>query len=1006
MEATMLDHRPQLGAAALDAAPAREQDETWDGEGARQRSLGLLRREAGPVQRKRASGLDAALEASARGADPGGGETAAAAEEDAAPAAPEPTDAEREAEPGHEAGALEVALPADLRADMEARTGVDLSAVRVQVSPEAEALGALAFTRGDTIVVRPDAWAPDTAEGRQLLIHELSHVVQQRQGRVAAGPGGINDDTALEAEADAGGPSRLAGGDDARESAEAEGPATAPVQRKVDPAAPVQRRVTVNRVAATHHDAATLRGQSLGDLLSHTRAQLDWSRDLTDAEAEPLRQLLARVSRTPAIANGCSDVPVSELLALSAADWIPVEKYSRAVDSPRSPATARLDRVATLAEARQLGEAVVKLEAAVGGVCLYTIATHASIKNLIDRSQVDDFVSYVTACQPILHAHGGRELTSFSLTRDVVDPVALKPRLPQVRSLHRFEGPALTKLAADHSDTAKTRPVTLILHTALDHNGAFHHDENLTRVIVNPGFLALMIEGAASLDAISGELDGLARTYGPGDRIAQAMIAGHGGPRAMDLAGTVSPRAAGAPGGEPRMVESGEAIDLDGNAEASDRLLDAILRNLDTSASGRVLLNACLTGSTDIQIDPASPDAPADQIRETLRDRPNLAEHLRRRAADQGIAADVRGANGSFGAEAELSDAAGRLDLVSPDDPALTGPKIDYVEVGREPEGVMRAVLETWEDPTGAATKPEWLVRVERRIAAGPSDWETAIIHSFFGLIESRYAASPSMIQSFIPLAHPLSALFHQDEARVWKVADLQRHPAALTILSDLAASPSFGGLARLVLLQIWLKLDASKRDDLLAVLGGRTVSNSELHVDTDHLGNADLTAMLTPTDTPLPGQLVLACIDRLTSPHPASERFLLRLLGTGDEFPAALGLPALLGNRSVDAVLETLGRGPRAAAGAPRRGARTEDGNLDLDGDGVNETYADPVQRPGLVANCYVLRVRKQPSMSADTIDFLRTGDPVFVVGHLRGWDVIDHQGTIAFVGSSFIER
>jgi hypothetical protein len=96
-------------------------------------------------------------------------------------------------------------LPDSVRGKMEAALGADFSNVRVHVGPQAERIGAIAFTIGSDIYFAPGRYQPDTVQGQQLLGHELSHVVQQRAGRVrnALGSGlAVVQDHALEAEAD------------------------------------------------------------------------------------------------------------------------------------------------------------------------------------------------------------------------------------------------------------------------------------------------------------------------------------------------------------------------------------------------------------------------------------------------------------------------------------------------------------------------------------------------------------------------------------------------------------------------------------------------------------------------------------------------------------------------------------------------------------------------------------------------------------------------------------
>ncbi|MFM2045320.1 MAG: hypothetical protein RLY86_3896 [Pseudomonadota bacterium] len=96
-------------------------------------------------------------------------------------------------------------LPPSILAKMEAAFGTDFSAVRIHEGPQAARIGALAFTTGTDIYFAPGRYQPETLQGQQLLGHELTHVVQQRQGRVRAPSGSglsVVQDAMLEAEAD------------------------------------------------------------------------------------------------------------------------------------------------------------------------------------------------------------------------------------------------------------------------------------------------------------------------------------------------------------------------------------------------------------------------------------------------------------------------------------------------------------------------------------------------------------------------------------------------------------------------------------------------------------------------------------------------------------------------------------------------------------------------------------------------------------------------------------
>ena len=75
-------------------------------------------------------------------------------------------------------------LPADIRTFMEERFGVDFGDVRIHTDTNAalmaEALNAEAFTYGRDIYFGAGKYKPETTEGKRLLAHELTHVVQQR----------------------------------------------------------------------------------------------------------------------------------------------------------------------------------------------------------------------------------------------------------------------------------------------------------------------------------------------------------------------------------------------------------------------------------------------------------------------------------------------------------------------------------------------------------------------------------------------------------------------------------------------------------------------------------------------------------------------------------------------------------------------------------------------------------------------------------------------------------
>ena len=85
------------------------------------------------------------------------------------------------------------ALDAGTRAFFEPRFGYDFSRVRIysdeQAAESAHAIGALAYTTGPNIAFAGGRYCPETGEGRRLLAHELTHVVQQGHAPSVTGRG-------------------------------------------------------------------------------------------------------------------------------------------------------------------------------------------------------------------------------------------------------------------------------------------------------------------------------------------------------------------------------------------------------------------------------------------------------------------------------------------------------------------------------------------------------------------------------------------------------------------------------------------------------------------------------------------------------------------------------------------------------------------------------------------------------------------------------------------------
>ena len=135
-------------------------------------------------------------------------------------------------------------LDAGVRTQMESKMGQDFSDVKVHTGPDAanasKSVQAQAFTVGNEIVFNDGKYNPGSPEGQRTIAHELTHVVQQRQGSVDGTPreGGISvsdpgDKYEQEAEATADHVMSDGGGHEGHDHAAPAG-ASAGVQREAD----------------------------------------------------------------------------------------------------------------------------------------------------------------------------------------------------------------------------------------------------------------------------------------------------------------------------------------------------------------------------------------------------------------------------------------------------------------------------------------------------------------------------------------------------------------------------------------------------------------------------------------------------------------------------------------------------------------------------------------------------------------------------------------------------
>jgi hypothetical protein len=142
-------------------------------------------------------------------------------------------------------------LDASTRVAVESSTGADLSAVRVHADEgaalSAEQLDARAFTLGRDIVFGAGEYAPTTRAGRELIAHEIGHVLQQHSEPDARHDGAAG----TEADADAFAQQVVAGRAASVTTVAPRGVALKPKHKKAAPPALPSDRVVAMRIVRT-----------------------------------------------------------------------------------------------------------------------------------------------------------------------------------------------------------------------------------------------------------------------------------------------------------------------------------------------------------------------------------------------------------------------------------------------------------------------------------------------------------------------------------------------------------------------------------------------------------------------------------------------------------------------------------------------------------------------------------------------------------------------------------
>lgn len=926
----------------------------------------------------------------------------------------------------------------------------DVTGVRAHTDGAARiatsALGAEAYAVGSNV-------AFGGTPSLHTAAHEAAHVVQQRGGIQLKGGVGVAGDP-YEEHADRVADAVVAG--QSAQSILAEVPggggggshAVPRLQLRPATGPDGQGPNTVHDGGATATAAAPKSYADIGAgtvsaFVQYTDKQADWSMSLADEGSRTeLRGLMEWLRADDHRVTALNSFRVADVITVKA-DLAALDAYARG----RGTSSVPIDVAPTVAEARALGLDIIKLEGAMQRPVLHQIFTVDAFKQLRTEKKVDAFVHYVNTCAPMLHAKGGVEIFSFLALAAVADPSSFKD-VTDIRNYHRFQADALVALRAAQAGNPGNKPFTLVLHSALDHNGAFHQDPELTATITAASNHTIMIEGATSLDAISARLSGLVAVHGREEadpkhagkkvrRIDQVMVAGHGASQGIELAGSVAADKAGKvkTDSEGDLEIKDDDLNLHVNPKAPEtaahaartkQFMKQVMRLMSQDPAtphGRIIFNACLTASNDIdpaKVDPkASPEAQAKAMIKAIQASPSLVTAMRQVAAGEGRKVDVRGGNGSFG-QVGLIDGKGALDIVAdgtdPDgdgsprttDPQLTNPdKLVYAEQGTDPQGCMSAVAESW-----AKDRAKLLPAVQRRRKAPKGgDWSEAVIQAMYELVETRYASSGAGISVLTSVTEGFHELASDTQSRIWPIWDLVADPDWALLEARLGAHGSWTGqpFVPLVFYQAWMFRNPGKTARFLTAVGVMTVRAAKdfLYMDALHQKWATLVPV-TSAKPPDPGRLRLALRDLSDeSAVQANTKTFLASLVTGGAFVVDVNAP-LDGLSDDDTLLRALHLHPSQAAGAGAKAdpkAPPPEANVDMDHDAKNESAVQSMSATGKVIAPEVTVREQASSHGKPHPKKLHNGDSVHVMGQTGDWYLIDHEGTRGYTTKRYIQ-
>jgi hypothetical protein len=932
-------------------------------------------------------------------------------------------------------------LPTPVLRKMEGFFGQDFSEVRVHAnSLQAPAVGALAFTQGGQIHFAPGQFDPHTVSGQQMVGHELAHVVQQAQGQVCATIQArgvaINDDPGLEYEAE------VMGAQAARGSVGSPRvrPGASAVAYGVEQGQIGSQGEDIRETRATHEmrnapiQMVRKKANELVELTveafdkQRKAEQMDWANEegFTDQQRKVIWNIIDWGL------SGLASIKLDDIVtdAMTDANNLTYMKnYCEAINGKlNGQPTVQLVRLIDLLDIEEQGKWVAKLNAALGGLRVRAVIPKDRFELLIsDESVAEKFLQYYKDCHPILETPTGTEIWAFvTLVRDEGANIGdYKGELTDIRNYHKFPKASLDKLKSDKGQTDK--PLTLVLQSLYDHNGAFIRHEHVNKVIQNTNIRVYAMEGL-NIDQLrnlkAGGFQKLAQDHGMGGKITQVVFAGHGSSKSIQMGGKGTKVAKEKSTGEYKVEPTGSVpiyFDREDYSTFWTEFFEALFKNMAIQGGfqPKVLLRACLTASNEVDtdklkrtmkdeniidvddpsVDPTT-DENQDKIRGAIRDHiqkhGSLATVLTGKAAGR---AKILGTQASItaGTTGAIKDT-GELDIVALTDPKVAAPKIEYVREGKEPVGALKAVIESWAEDRDACFQ-----RMRERRSDPVNTDEEYIIRLLYETILGTYTNDILKANGFVKTARVLAGVAKGSAecrpARLMKDPMVQLHhnafyPALFTQFAN--------KYAQLVIYQDWMRHDAAKCDDFVNLLGDATFDRNKVknYLDFTML-DRNANHILGRHGVSLRGRILLALIGFIEHRRDDCKQFLLTQVKNDTVLKDEVKIE--LGGYSEDQLRQNLGLPVEAAE--PKSGASQK--NVDITDAYRVEPMRSTTKKMTKSTLTDWAKIKNEPRDTAPTLgsqylskNYIIVGEVKTLAGDDTGWYMLrTSDGKVAYM-------